>query len=195
VVFTPDGLHIAAVSGDRSTLQVFDSKGHLKWTYSGGNTLLQCPAFAPDGSMVAVTSWDDHVAVLDGKTGRRLKYISNHWDPAWIAVFSHDSHRLAWGDGDFVRVADVASNSPEMLLTGHSGGIVCLEFSPDDTRLLSGSQDGTVRLWDPVTARELLRLGSGQHGISGLAFDNRARHIFTADDGGNVTVYGLGGER
>src|SRR5206468_3331999 len=36
---------------------------------------------------------------------------------------------------------------------GHSGNVSVVTFSPDGRRALSGSTDGTVRLWDVATGR------------------------------------------
>ena len=41
--------------------------------------------------------------------------------------------------------------SPLCPLTGHTGGVVAVAWSPDGTRLLTGSTDGTTRMWDATS--------------------------------------------
>jgi WD40 repeat protein len=41
---------------------------------------------------------------------------------------------------------------------GHSGGILSVTFSPDGRMALTGSDDGTVGLWDAATGREIRHL-------------------------------------
>ena len=36
-------------------------------------------------------------------------------------------------------------------LHGHDGIVYCVDFHPDGTRLASGGNDGTIRLWDTET--------------------------------------------
>ena len=39
-------------------------------------------------------------------------------------------------------------------LSGHSGWVLAVSFSPDGTQLATGSMDNTIRLWDPVTGKQ-----------------------------------------
>ena len=44
-------------------------------------------------------------------------------------------------------------------LTGHTGEVFALAFSPGGGQLASGGGDQTIRLWEPATGRELKALG------------------------------------
>lgn len=41
---------------------------------------------------------------------------------------------------------------------GHSGVVGPMVFSPDGKILATGAKDGTIRLWDPLTGKQLVRL-------------------------------------
>jgi WD40 repeat protein len=51
----------------------------------------------------------------------------------------------------------------------HMHTISSLAYSADGSRLVSGSWDHTVRLWDAATGKELLRLGGQPEGFSSVA--------------------------
>jgi WD40 repeat protein len=62
-------------------------------------------------------------------------------------VLSPDGATLATAQGSQARLYDVASGALLSICAAHSDRITCLAFSPDSRRLVTGSHDGTVRLW------------------------------------------------
>ena len=40
-------------------------------------------------------------------------------------------------------------------LHGHTGGVNSVAWSPDGKRIVSGSADATVKIWDPTTRAEV----------------------------------------
>jgi WD40 repeat protein len=62
-------------------------------------------------------------------------------------------------------------------------------FSPDGTTVLTASADGTARLWDVVTGKELLRLEGHTEAVNRAAFSPDGKYIVTASWDGTA---GLG---
>src|SRR5205823_11300763 len=44
--------------------------------------------------------------------------------------------------------------------TGHQGWIWSVAFTPDGTKLASGSADQTIRLWETATGKQLRQFGA-----------------------------------
>src|ERR1700730_3571664 len=58
---------------------------------------------------------------------------------------------------------------PEIVVqAGHSNLVKCVMFSPDGTRLATGSADNTVIIWDPRTGKELRVLNAPS--VTSIAF-------------------------
>ncbi len=50
---------------------------------------------------------------------------------------------------------DTKSGKQLKVIGGHKDGVTCLEMSPDGSKLISGSLDSTMRIWDITAGKEM----------------------------------------
>ncbi len=55
-------------------------------------------------------------------------------------------------------------------LAGHKGAVTSVAYSPDGSYLLSGGEDGTLKLWETATGREVRTFTGHKAGVTSVAF-------------------------
>lgn len=76
---------------------------------------------------------------------------------AWQVQFSHDGSRLAaCGSNEAVVVWETTAFAVTCVLSNHDAGVGNISWSPDDTMLVTCSQDKFARLWDAKVSTSCL---------------------------------------
>jgi WD40 repeat protein/tRNA A-37 threonylcarbamoyl transferase component Bud32 len=74
-------------------------------------------------------------------------------------------------------------------LRGHNGGVRSVGFSPDGHRIVTGSLDGTAKLWETVSGKELVTFKGHRAGINSVAFSPDGHRIVTGSLDGTAKVW------
>ena len=75
--------------------------------------------------------------------------------------------------------AGQANNQLRQVLQGHEGSVISVAFSPDGTRLATGSWDDTARIWDVATGKSLAALQGHENFVTSVAFSPDGTHLAT----------------
>src|SRR5262249_34914472 len=77
----------------------------------------------------------------------------------------------------------------EQLTLGNTEDFTSLCFSPDGERIVSGSHDTTVKVWDAHTGRQILSLKGHTDAVLSVAFSPNGQRIASASADRTVKVW------
>jgi WD40 repeat protein len=72
---------------------------------------------------------------------------------------------------------DVETGDCRNILIGHTGAIQIVMYSPQGGQVVSGGEDGSLRLWDDGTGECLLTLSGHTMGVTGVVFSPKGDQI------------------
>lgn len=107
--------------------------------------------------------------------------LKGHRDWVEVGAFSHDG-KIVYTSGYDNKIIKWDVQTGELLstMTGHTGRIIGLNVSLDDTMVASASADTTVRVWSVEDAKELYRFRGYADEINSVAFSPDGKKVLTA---------------
>jgi eukaryotic-like serine/threonine-protein kinase len=189
VVFSPDG-RLVAVGDDRGGLTIVDAAdGRVRWRRTDHGASVSRVAWSPDGQLVASGSGDRTARLWNAETGAPVAVLSSGNGSARTVAFSPDSRQLVVAGWWRVDLWDIGTQQLLAHDIGASQGWYDARFSASGDRLLLGSAQGSVRVWDLHPAIAL------QHGALEQPFsvsfdaDRSALHVVVGRQDGLVTMF------
>ena len=166
--FLPGGMRVVTAAGN--SLRVWDtSTGKHVAEWKGFNLPISSIAVSPDGRRAAVASTGGYAPVRHGDG----------------TVFNYTDR--------VVFVIDLATGREVSRLRGAATANASVQFSPDGSRVLAASWDGTARVWDAATGKMVSECKAGIMSLLAAHFTPDGKRVLTVTSNTSQSNYGYDG--
>jgi WD40 repeat protein len=177
---SPDGRMVSVGSAQQGEVYLWDTTSEQPVVLlRTGEPIASEPAFSPDSRRLITVS-PGSVQLWDVKTNKQLRSLLRLEQPFRLVRWSPDEKHAAVADNRSVRVWDTATGEIVAVLRGHEQVIRAFAYRRDGQRLVTASDDGTIRTWRVAPSREHVVVLQGHKGpVNALAFSQDGRRVVT----------------
>src|SRR5580704_209963 len=118
-------------------------------------------------------------------------------DPELSVILAMHAVALAYAEKDRKDLPEarkqlrdsILNSHVQTTLSGHQGPVNSVRWSPDGRRLATVGDDGTVRIWDPATHKELQKLTYNAGNLNALAWSPDSTLLAAGANDGTLLVW------
>jgi WD40 repeat protein len=149
---------IATASG--KDIRLWDiTNGELISKFVGQTDNTGCLAFSPNGLQLASSASNGWIKIWDANTHNEIFFFnSRHQGSSLKISYNSQGNLFAMAGTDGLHLWDSVTWKKQRVLKGHSSQINCFNFFADGKRLLTGSQDKSIKVWNVDNGNQLLTL-------------------------------------
>ena len=163
------------------------SKQSEETVFRGHRGMILSLAAASNSDLIATGGWDHSVRLWDAKSGQMIGALPKHANAVESVAFSPDSRMLATAANGVIKLWSVSEELGfASTLSAHRSRLNAIAFSPDGVLLGTAGEEGSVRLWDVASRKELtsFQLGAGSKGVLSLALSPVGKRVAATGNSG-----------
>lgn len=189
--FTPDGKSLAV--GKYQWVELWDLETQtMTHAYEPHVGRVRCIQFSTDGKVLYASggqaAQSGEIRIWDVATEELINTYEIHADTIEsIAISPNNAKLLTASMDEFSAVIDLDNLNDDTplddqakWLTQHVGRVLCTLYHPNGNYFVTGSEDKTLKVWDPETYTVLVSFDGNDDAVYSLAYATRSNLIVSA---------------
>ena len=152
------GTNRIAVVTNNGTLGVWNAEtGSNIWKKEREVGRVTSLKVSPNGKMIALSA-GSKIRLFRSENGEELEFNNTGGHRGWIRnlCFNHSGNTLASvGDDKSIILWDMDTRKFKKQIFGHTSSVYAIDFSKDDRKIVTGSNDMTIRQWDTASGKQI----------------------------------------
>lgn len=193
--FSADAKRLASACDDK-TARIWDvTAGTTTTVLERGDAALAAVALRPDATQAVTAAADNSLTQWTLNLPASRKFEGDDGAPVKVAAASRDGKLLATagvsGGKPAIFIRDVATGKVTKTIPAHDAAITALAFSLDNTKIASGSEDKTARVWSIADGKELAKFAGHTAAVRGVAFNSNAQQVVSGADDKTLKLWNV----
>ena len=158
VAWSADGTRLASASRDK-TSKVFDAvSGDSLVTFNGHGQPVYGVGFQADGKIVVSSGSDKQIRTWNVADAKQVKVIGGFGNEVFRIIVTPEGHVYSCSADKNARAHQVSDGKALKTFAGHTDWVYSVAVHAGTKRVVAGSYNGEVRIWNIDDAKESLKI-------------------------------------
>jgi WD40 repeat protein/beta-lactamase regulating signal transducer with metallopeptidase domain len=195
LAFEPEANRLASAGSD-GALRIWDAEEEGRLLLTRRRRAAHSLVWSSDGKRLISGHAGGAVVLWETSTWLEVGRLSGHRARVGLAAFAAGDTAISADADGVLKRWDLRPRKYGVVRgVGHQRSVTAVAMTPDGGQVLSAGSDGTLRIWQAATGKEIASWDAGMGQINAVALSPDGKRAVTAGDDGTARLWDVAGRR